>query len=207
MLNLSKSFFNNARKPQGLLGKVIMKFMNGNGHKVLSEWAFPFLEIQDGDTILDIGCGGGANLARFLKIYPNSKVHGIDYSSVSVALSKDINKDEIKKGRCQIIEGNVSNLPYPSNSFDLVTAFETVYYWPNIDDSFLQVKRVLKLNGKFVVVNGADGEGGWVWDSYIDGMHTYTPTEIYHHLLVVGFKNIEIIREKNLHFVCAIAYK
>lgn len=207
MSNLSKKFFNNARKPQGLLGKWIMRFMNGHAHQDLADWAFPFFDIDDGDSILDIGCGGGGNVARFLKKFPNSIVKGIDYSPVSVALSREINQDEITKGRCQITEGNVLNLPYESFSMDVVSAFETVYYWPDLVDSFRQVYRVLKPNGKFIVINGADAEGGWIWDKYIDGMHTYTPSELRQYLESSGFKEVKVVRKKDLHFLCVIAYK
>ncbi len=207
MSKLSKKFFNNARKPKGLLGKWIMKFMNGHAHQELAEWASKYFEINDGSHILDIGCGGGANVARFLKSYPHSIVKGIDYSPVSVALSTEVNQDEISKGRCQIIESNVIDLPYESSSFDVVSAFETVYYWPDLEASFSQVFRVLKPNGKFIIANGADAEGGWVWDEYIDEMHTYTPSELELYLLASGFKEIKIIRKKQLHFLCIIAKK
>lgn len=207
MQYLCKSFFNNARKPKGILGKWILKSMNQLGHKELANWAFPYIKIKNGDTILDIGCGGGANVARFLEKYPNSIVNGIDYSPVSVSLTKKINKAEIEKGRCCILEGNVRHLPYEHNTFDWITAFETVYYWPDLVDSFRQVRRVLKHNGKFAVINGADADGGWVWDRYIDGMHTYTSIELEQYLFAAGFSRIEINRKKEYHFICAIAYK
>ncbi len=207
MLNLSRSFFNNARKPRGIIGKLVIQSMNYLGHKALADWALPYIKIQDGESILDVGCGGGGNISRFLKIYPKSIVHGLDYSSVSVAVSKENNKKEIKDGRCHIINGNVKHLPYAKNTFNCITAFETVYYWPKIETSFQQILRVLKSDGKFIIINGADAEGGWTWDKFIDGMHTYTPAELKHHLIASGFKDIEIIRKKDFHFVCIIAYK
>ena len=181
--------------------------MNHLGHKELADWAFPYIKINNGDVILDIGCGGGANVARFLETYPDSIVYGIDYSPVSVSLTKKMNKAEIEKGRCCILEGNVRHMPYEQNTFDWVTAFETVYYWPDLVDSFRQVRRVLKHNGKFVVINGADADGGWIWDRYIDGMHTYTSIELEQHLFSAGFSRIELNHKKEQHFICAIAYK
>lgn len=204
---LSNFLLNNARNPKGLLGMSILEFMNGFSHKNLAEWAFPFMEIKDGDCILDIGCGGGGNVSRLLKKYPVSVVKGVDYSPISVALSKWHNAKEIADNRCQILEGNVRSLPCESSSFNIVTAFETVYYWPEIEKSFKEVLRVLKEDGLFYIINGADAEGGWVWDQYIEKMHTYTSLELETHLISSGFEDVEIIRNKDYHFLCVIAHK
>lgn len=193
--------------PQGLLGNLIIRFMNGYAHKELAEWAFTIFEIKDGSALLDVGCGGGGNISRLLKKYPNSVVNGIDYSPVSVAISRKVNKNEIENNRCQIIQGNIICLPYEAETFEVVTAFETIYYWPQIEYSFKQVLRVLKQNGTFIIVNGADAEGGWVWDKFIDGMHTYTPLELEIYLNKAGFVDIKCIRHHNKHYICVIAYK
>jgi len=206
-MSLMKSFLNNARNPRGLIGKWVIEFMNGYGHQSLAEWALLFLNIQDGDSILDVGCGGGGNISRLLKKFPHSVVNGIDYSHVSVSVSKKKNSDEIASGRCKVSYGNVINLPYDDCSFDMVTAFETVYYWPQIEVCFKQVYRVLKEKGTFAIINGADAEGGMVWDSYIDDMHTYSASELEKHLISSGFSSVEIIRNRAIHRLCVIAYK
>ncbi len=77
-------------------------------------------------------------------------VTGVDYSPVSVEKSKKVNADAIDKGRCQVKEASVSTLPFKDNTFVMVTAFETVYFWPDIEKSFAEVKRVLAPGGKFL---------------------------------------------------------
>ncbi len=52
--------------------------------------------------------------------------------------------------RCFIEQGNVMELPYETGKFDLVTAFETVYFWPDLKQSFSEVYRVLKPGGMFM---------------------------------------------------------
>lgn len=207
MNKLCKRFFNNAKNPSGILGKYILKFMNGYGHKDLAEWAIEFIGIIDGESILDIGCGGGGNIFRLLQRFPNSVVNGIDYSQTAVKLSKKNNAKAIAEERCKISLGEVQCLPFDSESFNIITAFETVYYWKDIEKSFREVFRTLKPNGKFSIVNGADAEGGWTWDSYIDGMHTYTPAELEQILTQTGFEDIQIFRRQDCHFVCIIACK
>ncbi len=202
-----RSFFDNARNPNGFLGTCILKVMNGFGHKYLAEWAFSFMDIQNGDSILDIGCGGGGNIARLLRLYPASTVNGVDYSPTSVSLAKKCNKKGINEKRCEIQLGNVEQLGYDAESYDVVTAFETVYYWRNIERAFKEVHRVLKYGGRFVIVNGANADGKWTWDSYIDGMHTYSSSELECLLSNTGFKDVKIIKKAGYDFLGVIACK
>ena len=86
-------------------------------------------------------------------------VYGVDYSIESVKLSREVNRQEIYDGRVEVIEGNVAKLPFEDNTFDIVTAFETVYFWPDIEKCFGEVKRVLKPGGTFLIgmeSNGSD---------------------------------------------------
>lgn len=186
---------------------IILKFMNGFGHRFLAEWAFEHLEIYDGATILDIGCGGGGNIARLLKRFPNSIVDGMDYSKTSVSLSGKVNSIEITNNRCHIILGSVNKIPLCPATYDVVTAFETIYYWQDIEKSFREVYRILKDYGTFYIVNGADAEKGNLWDKYIDNMHTYSYKEIENTLNKIGFKEIHIYREEKYPFLCISSKK
>ena len=69
-------------KPHGEEGKQTIENMNEN-HREISEFAFECIDIGENDKILDIGCGGGVNIEKFLKITQNN-VDGLDYSEVSV---------------------------------------------------------------------------------------------------------------------------
>ena len=88
----------NAGNPQGELGEELIKNMNIN-HENLARWGVSHLNITKDSVILDIGCGGGVNVKRFLDISKN-KVYGIDYSELSVEKSREMNRKEIEKGRC-----------------------------------------------------------------------------------------------------------
>lgn len=72
---------------------------------------------------------------------PYGNVIGIDYS-VSVIKSSKINKAEIENKHCEILQGNVMKLPFRKETFDIITAFETIYFWPDINGAFKQVYRV-----------------------------------------------------------------
>lgn len=199
MLN---NFFQNTRKPQGALGKMMLRGMN-TGHKKLATWGFSQLNINDNLHILDIGCGGGANIATMLEASQNSIVDGIDYSSESVAYSKKVNATHLGR-RCTIRQGDVSSLPYPDSCLDLVTAFETIYFWPSLNIAFDEIKRVLKSGGTFFICCEADDPDDTTWTDRIDGMTIYRGEDLKPQLFEIGFKNVELHRNDN-GWICLIA--
>ncbi|WP_407393113.1 class I SAM-dependent methyltransferase [Methanobrevibacter sp.] len=170
-------FFDNMRKPKGKLGNLQLKSMDKE-HTPVSLWGLKHLDIEDDDVILDVGCGGGMNINRMAK--KAKKVYGVDYSEESVKLSREVNQDFINKGKVEVLEGNVKMLPFEDNTFDIVTAFETVYFWPDIEKCFGEVKRVLKPGGKFLIgmeSNGSDNFAMKFWNHFID-MTLYNDIEI-----------------------------
>ena len=129
------SFFENTRKPVGLGGKIMVAMMN-LGHSPVARWGLHFLELTLDAKVLDCGCGGGANIKRLLKKCPKGIVKGIDYSPVSVEKSKKVNEAAIAVGRCTVLQGSVANMIFAGDWFDAVTAFETVYFWPDLPQCF-----------------------------------------------------------------------
>ena len=142
------SFFENTRKPVGLGGKIMVAMMNF-GHSAMAEWGLSFLQPAPDAMVLDCGCGGGANIKTLLKLCPNGKVQGIDYSAVSVEKARKVNARAIAAGRCTVQQASVAELPFEAEQFDAVTAFETVYFWPELAQNFREVYRVLKPGGIF----------------------------------------------------------
>ena len=107
------------------------------------------------------------------------------------------------------MEGSAAALPFGEDCFDLVTAFETVYFWPDIEKCFRGVYKILKDGGHFVIVNEDDGLTGnnEKWEKLIDGMHTYTPDELLAILSSAGFRDIVIHDDELHHWLCVTALK
>ena len=184
-------FFSNMRKPEGKLGNIQLKSMNKE-HTPVSIWGLKHLNLSPDDIVLDIGCGGGMNINRMAQTA--KKVYGVDYSIESVNLSKEVNEEYIKEGKVEIYEGNVLKLPFEDNSFDVVTAFETVYFWPDIMKSFGEVKRVLKPGGMFLIgceANGANNLAMKFFDKMVD-MTFYEDHDLRGFLETNDFNNITI---------------
>lgn len=183
-MGLLKSFFNQCARPEGFLGRLMLRFMNF-GHAPLTNWGLGFVSFNDQMTMLDIGCGGGATLNRLLKKSKNAKVYGIDISEESVAKAKKVCADTLDK-QVFVCQGSVEKLPYENDMFDLVTAVETIYFWPNIADCLQEVRRVLKPGGRFVImVEVLDSDS--VWTNVVEGMTAYSPEEIQKMLDEAGF--------------------
>ncbi len=175
------------------MGRVMLRFMN-LCHAPLTNWGLNLIDYQDGWTMLDIGCGGGATLKRLLKRSKNSQVYGIDISEESVAKARKVNADLLDK-RVFVTQGSAEELPYKDETFDLVTAVETVYFWPNLPDCLQEVCRVLKPGGKFaIMVEVVDNDSKWT--DLCDGMTAYSPEQLQKLLADAGFVNVEIHRKK-----------
>jgi len=203
-----KLFFSNTRKPKGFLGKIMINRMN-EGHAKLSDWGISHLNNVNPSQIADFGCGGGINVAKLIKLFPNAKVTGVDYSNVSVKESKKVNDKEIKQGICNIVQGDVSKTPFENETFDLITAFETIYFWPGPLTSFKEVYRTLKQGGTFLVVNEFDGisEREKKYEKIIDGLKLYTNQELMNYLKQVGFQFIMLFHDIDRHWITIVAKK
>lgn len=189
-----RRFFQNTQKPQGFLGRLMLRSMNG-GHAPLSNWGLSLIHPSPDARVLDIGCGGGANIARLMKLCPQGFVEGIDYSAESVAFSRKKNAGSLGK-RCDIRQGDAGVLPYADGLFDLVTAFETVYFWPDLNKAFGEILRVLKPGGQFLIICEADDPTDTTWTGVIDGMTIYSGDDLKAKLKKGGFASAVLSRHK-----------
>ena len=187
------SFFENTRRPVGLGGKLMVSMMN-IGHRALAGWGMNFLNLSADAKVLDCGCGGGANIETLLKTCPKGIVKGVDYAAVSVEKAKKRNAKAIHDGRCVVWQGSVEKMIFAKDWFDAVTAFETVYFWPDLYQCFREVSRVLKPGGIFLICNACSGETEQEnkWTEKIDGMTIYRDVQLKAYLEQTGFRKIEI---------------
>ena len=207
-MGLLKRFFSQTRKPEGFLGKIMLGGMNG-GHAKLADWGFSYLPQIDPERAVDLGCGGGRNAGELLKKYPKAFVTAVDYSELSVKKARAYNDAMITAGRCEILQGDVSDLSLPAESYDLATAFETVYFWPGLETCFAQVARVLKPCSCFLICNESDGNDptGRKFEKIIDGMKTYTAEEIKTALRAAGFSEVMIDHHPSKPWITVLAKK
>lgn len=116
----------NPARPEGEIGEKMLKRMN-KSHGPLRDFGLSQISWRPHMRILDVGCGGGATIREMLELSKDSVIDGVDYSEVSVAQSRELNRDYLEN-RCNICQGDAAELPFMENTYDLVTAVETIYF-------------------------------------------------------------------------------
>lgn len=202
--NIIHKLFHNLKKPEGFWGRVILRQMNKR-HSELSRWGMSHIEWQQEWNVLDIGCGGGANLAELMRRCPQGKAYGIDISQESVLFAQKKNKQYLSS-RCLIEQGTVDKLPYTDHMFDVVTAFETVYFWSNLPHAFMEVARVLRQNGYFLICCELNDPAVKTWPNLIEGMIIRSRNELESILLQSGFISIACYKHEKGP-LCIVARK
>lgn len=203
-----RSYYMRARNPKGFWAFLIIRSMNGKRHAALPEWVLSDLQIKEDAIVLDVGCGGGANVARLLDRCPKGHVTGVDNSTIAIEEANDLNYRAIVDKQCLIVGGNATQMPLAKDRFDLVTAFETIYFWPSLKTGVAEIFRVLKPGGTCVIANELDG----LADEHRKlekavGMLVYTTDEITSELTAAGFTDINARHDETTHFICVTAVK
>jgi ubiquinone/menaquinone biosynthesis C-methylase UbiE len=147
------------RKPSRWVGRPFLWLMNQR-HSPLTDWGLEHVSIASNFSILDVGCGGGRTIHKLAALASAGKIYGVDYAKGSIAATRAYNADLIQSGRVAVVQGSVSALPFPDNSFDLVTAVETQYFWPDLLNDMKELRRVLKPGAALVIIAEAYKTGG-----------------------------------------------
>ena len=102
----------------------------------------------------------------------------------------------------------MDSIIFASDWFDVVTAFETVYFWPDILRCFREVRRVLKPGGTFLICNECSGDTGRgdKWAEKIGGMTIYRDVQLRAMLEQTGFRNIQVHKNRK-DWLCITAQK
>ena len=206
-----KELIKNARKPVGELGNQILDRMN-KSHESMAQWGVSHFVIDEDSKILDIGCGGGRNIQRFAsQISENGRVVGIDYSEVSVEKSIKLNQEAIDRGIVNVLQASVSDMPFYDETFDIVTGFETIYFWPDFINDLKEVNRVLKKGGIVFFCNEAVYREGEMekYDDLVEllDMKIYSEDVLKESLEKTGFEDFKAYIDDENDWICVIARK
>jgi ubiquinone/menaquinone biosynthesis C-methylase UbiE len=199
-------------KPKGLLGLFTLWRMNAS-HSKLTDWGLAHVLVEKHYMILDIGCGGGRTVSKLAAMATEGKVCGLDYSDVSVAATKRTNAKWIGLGRVEVRHGEVSQLPYPDGTFDLVTAVETHIWWSNLAGDMREVFRVLRPGGTLIAISevyrGANTMAAKLAEKYASqsGMTLLTVDQHRELFTNAGYSDVEVVEERGKGWICGMGRK
>ena len=137
--------------PTGEAGRAMLERMN-DSHGPMTQWALSHLQFGEKDRVLDIGCGGGACIARLSTMVKDGTFVGIDYAKTSVEATRQFNQALIDAGKLEVIEASVSDMPFADDTFDKIVTVESYYFWPDFETDMQEVYRVLKPSGHFLLI-------------------------------------------------------
>ena len=212
-MSLMRSLINQSGKPRGLLGMLNLRRMNRR-HSGLTEWGLAHVSVGSKDTILDVGCGGGKTVARLAGMAAEGKTYGIDYAVTSVTASRRANRKAVASDRVRILLGSVSRLPFPETMFDLVTAVETHYYWPDLNADAQEILRVLKPGGTFILI--AEAYKSIKYEQLVEkleklqGIMKYSLLSANEHremFTKAGYCDVRVFEEYDKGWICVVGNK
>lgn len=108
-------------------------------------------EVGDGTAYLDVGCGSG--MAAHLAADLGAEVSGIDASEELLMIAKE----RVQRANFQC--GDMEELPFEDNSFDVVTGFNSFQYAGNPVGALAEARRVTKPSGYLVIMTWGAPEG------------------------------------------------
>ena len=155
-------------------------------------------ELKAGETVLDIGSGGGIDvLLSARRVGPSGKAYGLDMTDEMLALARE-NQRKAGVENVEFLKGEIENIPLPDNSVDVVISNCVINLSGDKDRVLREAFRVLKPGGRFavsdVVVRGdvpdAVRQNMLLWVGCIAGaLQDY---QYVSKLAKAGFDNIDI---------------
>ncbi len=182
-------------------------------HSRLTNWGLSHVPIGESDTILDIGCGGGRTISKLAGRASQGKVYGIDHSAESVAAARRTNAREIAASRVDIRQCSVSEPPFSDDTFNLITAVENHFYWPDLPADTREVLRVLKPGGSLILIaevyKGSKSLTGSIAEKYtsLTGMTLLSAKEHRELLENAGYAEVQVFEEQSKGWICVIGKK
>ena len=107
----------------------------------------------------------------------------------------------------------MSHLPFPDRMFDLATAVETHYYWPDLPADLREVLRVLKPGGTLVIIaESYKGFKGGKYDRFFERVEALTGlkyaylTAAEHRELLsqAGYSDVRVLEEQDRGWICGL---
>lgn len=114
-----------------------------------AEWALDRVQWHGGEKLLDVGCGPGLYYKKMLAKKIQVDYHGVDLLPAMIQNHSGLNQT------AKLAVGDILDLPYAENSFDIVMANHMLYHVENVEAAIKELRRVLKPRGMLLVATNS----------------------------------------------------
>ena len=124
-------------------------------------------QLQDRQTIVDLGCGSGSVVSALAQQLSTGKVIGIDPTPKMIEVARD------HLAKCpapfavavEFYQTGAECLPLLDNSIDIAVAVSSLHHWGEVNTGLAEIMRVLKPQGRLVVIDE-------IWEEFAADIHT-----------------------------------
>lgn len=138
----------NFRKPVGLMGRYIIRFLKKNQPEY--DELDPLLKLNKGDVVLEIGFGLGQGIFDYAGKY-DCTFHGIDFSRLMFSKARKLNHEFIRKGKVILHCADFDEHAYQPETFHCIWFLNVIYFWKEIDSRLKKIYSLLKPGGKVII--------------------------------------------------------
>ncbi|MFC4559921.1 class I SAM-dependent methyltransferase [Virgibacillus kekensis] len=189
-------------RPQGLPGWIAGWYMSRENREI-NKWTIDFLNVQDGEHVLEIGFGSGKALKYILQQADEVRLTGVDVSEVMVYQTlRRLNKHLINS-EILLMEGQADKLPLLSQKVDKVLVINNVTFWETPVKTLRNIYSQMTEGGKIALTIRPHEKGATDDTSELIG------GQLSALLAQAGFTNIEFFLKptKPTNTVCALGTK
>jgi len=155
-------------------------------------------DLQEGDTVLDLGSGGGLDvLLSARRVGPSGKAYGVDASDDMLALARR-NAEQAGATNVEFRRGHIENLPLPNDHVDVVISNCVVNLSTDKARVLAEAFRVLRRGGRFGIADVVADDGTSPDERAAAEQRvgctvgTLTGTEYRQLLTAAGFRDVRI---------------
>ncbi|RSD26688.1 class I SAM-dependent methyltransferase [Mesobacillus subterraneus] len=192
------------RTPKGLIGTYIGEKMVRQ-HKPETLWTIELLNIQQNESVLELGCGSGYAIKLILEQNMATKAVGLDLSPTMIRSAMIRNKKAVNEEKADLVQANVKSLPFEDEQFNKVFSIHTIYFWDDLSLTLSEIFRVLKPGGSFILTL-CDGKNDVIWD----GIRKMIDEQLIPLMKNKGFYDVEVVKGPNsrqFHTVAVLGKK
>jgi len=137
--------------PQGVRGRLVGAMLNRANRTAVTA-AVKALPLTDGDTVADLGFGGGIGLELLLRhVGTSGHVDGVDVSATMLRHAARRFRRDVATGRLALHAASMTHLPLATDSLDGAISLNTIYFIRDLDLAFVELARVIKCSGRVVI--------------------------------------------------------